>query len=234
MLPPPTLRRSSDLLRETAIETPRARAASSTSDPAAMEAKIAMRGTAAEDEAAVERVVTFVRAAFDSDPAAATPVDVLFGGAVCVWRFATCFFFGCVLAVDVCALVAGGGADVVTGVVVVAGGGLLVVVGGGGGADVLVGGGGGGGGVPATATEASARPAASATAHPTTDPMTLVALNVPPARAACPGRPAPRGIHPRLAGWESQSSRRAPPAVRRRPRPRAPPSRRRTARPAGR
>ena len=68
---------------------------------------------------------------------------------------------------------------------VVAGGGLLVV-GGGGEGEVLVGGGGGGGGVPAAATDARTSPAASATEHPVIEPMTLVALNAPPVRAARP------------------------------------------------
>jgi|SRR5947209_9755241 len=182
MLPPPTFR--SDLLRDTSIETPSAMAASSTSDAAATDAKMAMRGIGVEDDDAV--LGALVCGAFDSEPVASAPAGACFGlAAVCRWRLATCFFFGWVaggvLDATGAGVVTGGGVEVVTG------GGLLVV--GGGGFVLVGGGGGGGGGVSATAADASASPADSATAHPTTDPMTRIALNVPPARAVCPGRP---------------------------------------------
>ena len=173
------------------METPSAIAASSTSDPAATDAKIAMRGTGPLDEDVEAEAVVgpLVCAGVEDEPVASTAVFCLGLAAGCLWRwrFATCFL-AWVTGVE---LVVGGGVEVVTGggVEVVTGGGLLVVVGGGG--VLVVGGGGGGGGVPATATDATPSPAASATAHPTIDPMTLVALNVPPASTACPGRSRP-------------------------------------------
>jgi hypothetical protein len=204
MLPPPTLR--SGLLRDTRIETPSAIAAKSTSDAAATDAKMAMGGTDALDDDVEAVLGALVCPAFRSEPAASTAVSCLsLAAGVCVrrWRGATCFFFGWVTGAE---LVVAGGVEVVTGggVDVVTGGGLLVVVGGGG--VLVVGGGGGGGGVPATAADASASPAASATAHPVTDPMTRVPLNVPPASTACPGRPRPVVFTTSLAGWRLASS----------------------------
>jgi hypothetical protein len=189
MLPPSGLR--SDRLREMSIDTPSAIAASSTSDPAATDAKIATRGMGVdeEDEAAERVVAAPVCAAVDRDPVDGTVpccLDCL--AATCFVCFLAGLCFGCDAPTVAGAVVVGGGADVVVGGGEdVVGGGLLVV---GGGGDVVGGGGGGGGGVPATATAARARPAASAATHPTTDPMTLVALNVPLCASVCPRSPA--------------------------------------------
>jgi hypothetical protein len=142
---------------------------------------MAMRGTAPLDEDVEAEAVVgpLVCSGVEDEPVASTAVfcSGLTAGCLWRWRFATCFL-AWVTGVE---LVVGGGVEVVTGcgVEVVTGGGLLVVVGGAG--VLVVGGGGGGGGVPATATDATPSPAASATVHPTIDPMTLVALNVPPA-----------------------------------------------------